>query len=93
MLNLGVKINHEDKDGNTALIYACAKPNSELVKKILEYKPNLNINNKIRKTAFIVACESSMEKTIELLLIQPNLNISFKYNYGTVLKRDDKTGL
>lgn len=66
-------------------MYACYYGPLEIAEKILEYGANINIKNKDQETAFIRACISSREKIIELLLIQPNLNISFKYNKKTGL--------
>jgi len=74
-------INKQNRKGNTALHYACCANNIELVKIFLQYKCNLNIQNKRGKTP--LHCSS---RTIAQLLLQHKANKSIKDKCG-------KTGL
>jgi len=64
----GSDINHQNNDGNTALIYAAQRNLIDIVREILKFKPNIYHKNKDGKTALDYATEFMHNEIKNLLL-------------------------
>ncbi|AGD92890.1 putative ankyrin repeat protein [Megavirus lba] len=89
LLNLGVNVDKQNFDGNTALMIACKyaniNNNMDTIKLLLDHGANVNIKNKFGKNALILAGiyvnSGSNIETVELLL-----------NHGSDYATRDDTG-
>ena len=66
-------------------MFASSKGHVEIVNKLIKSGAKINCKQSFGYNAFIGACQYKREEVIELLLLQPNIDISGKYA--------DKTGL
>ncbi len=67
-----------DKDGNTALIFACAKGFKDIFDLLVAHKCDVNIRNRHGSNAFFVACNHSRLEIIVCLI-----NLGFDVNTET----------
>ena len=59
MIATGIDVNFQDKDGWTALMYACVHGNEEMVKVLLEQENiNVNLQDRYDRTALMINCGS-----------------------------------
>jgi len=72
-----ININQVDKEGDTALIYACIKKMESVALKLLE-REDINVNqvNKNGFTALIIACAKELEIVALKLLKREDLNVN-----------------
>ena len=67
LLALGIDINIQDEEGNTALMYASYKEHIEIVKELIKSGANVNIKDRKGKTALDYAREEEYDDIIKLL--------------------------
>jgi ankyrin repeat protein/L-ascorbate metabolism protein UlaG (beta-lactamase superfamily) len=81
LLDKGVDINIQNRDGDTALIYSVYGDSLAPMQVLLQRKAKLNIQNNRGQTALILACQN-------MNLVKVNLLI----NTGCDISKQDKTG-
>lgn len=96
LLNHGTNTNHQDKLGNTALIYATNNKKTEIVKILLAYgDKSFNIENNSGKTALMYASYNGDIELVDLLLSYGDesfkdnnkaLNIALNRGYVSIAK-------
>ena len=81
-----IDINCQDKNGFTALIFACLKNNSELIKILLKYNPDINLVTNIegRACIYYLLLNGSIENFKMILDKNPDLNIVDYYGYSVI---------
>lgn len=85
LINNNISINDKDKDGNTAMHYACESRNLELVKLLLQHNAVINEKNKFGFTPLMHAVESlfrPVNTQIVNLLINHGADINAQNNDG-----------
>ncbi|CDK31054.1 ankyrin repeat domain-containing protein [Candidatus Babela massiliensis] len=89
LLLLGANIDVQDKDGNTALIIAAKKPNSDIIRILIASGANVNAQNKDANTALMEAIHEYWNpfyydyyKDIVKLLIANGADVNLKNNKG-----------
>lgn len=77
LLEAGADINIEDNDGNTPLIWASYKNNSQAVQELLKHPDiDVNVQGKDSTTALMLATINKNIQVIQVLLKQPNIDVT-----------------
>jgi len=76
-----IKIDDQDSMGTTALMYASARGETEICRKLIARKCNLDIQNSVGYTAFIYACFKH-KVPVATLLIEAGCTFSLVENTG-----------
>ncbi len=76
-----IKIDDQDSMGTTALMYASARGETDICRKLIARKCNLNIQNNVGYTAFIYACFKHQTPVV-MLLIEAGCDFSLVENTG-----------
>ncbi len=92
LINNGVDLNSQDKNGMTALMLAIAEKNTYAIDKLLEYKVDLDIQNKDGQTALMAAIllnalnKNNPHMSFNLIkkLIDNGATLNIKDNEGTI---------
>ena len=79
-------VNMVDKYGMTALIYACRKGYTEVVKLLLEANADVNMVNKYGNSALMYACKDGYTEIVKLLL-EANADVNIVDKYGNTALR------
>ncbi len=66
-LKAGVNLNYQDKEGETVLFDACTWKKIEIMKMLLEHKPDLKIKNKKGESVLMKAIQCGTDKHVKLL--------------------------
>ena len=78
-----VDINAKDKDGNTALIRACADGKLNEVEQLLQNPDiDVNIQGKYRESALYIAAFNGHTDVVEKLIQHPDINMNLQNNDG-----------
>lgn len=90
LIGLGVKVNHVDNDGNTALMYmVCGNMNLDTRKKIVDALvasgARLDIKNNIGYTALTYMCYCGYIDTINLLLMENGEKLMDDYYIDAIM--------
>ena len=76
-----ISINDQDCMGTTALMYASARGEIEICRKLIALKCNLDIQNNVGYTAFMYACFKH-QVPVAMLLIEAGCDFSLVENSG-----------
>jgi ankyrin repeat protein/flavodoxin len=75
--NENIQINHQDKDGKTALIVASKLGRKDIVDNLLQHKDiQINKQDDSRRTALIEASQNGHAKVVEMLLQHENIDVT-----------------
>jgi uncharacterized protein len=82
-INRGIDLNHQDKDGNTALHYAFSYEKPEIARALIDAKCHINLYNKHGNNAMWTACLSPRPQyDLIQLLLDLGADIQHKNNAG-----------
>ncbi|XP_036370839.1 putative ankyrin repeat protein RF_0381 isoform X2 [Octopus sinensis] len=80
--NKSVQINKQNVNGDTPLLLACHRGNTEVIQQLLLYKPDVNLENKHNNTPLHWACSWGFKDIVEqLLLFGADVNKKDIYHY------------
>ncbi|CAJ1099200.1 E3 ubiquitin-protein ligase MIB2-like isoform X2 [Octopus vulgaris] len=75
-------INKQNVNGDTPLLLACHRGNTEVIQQLLLYKPDVNLENKHNNTPLHWACSWGFKDIVEqLLLFDADVNRKDIYHY------------
>ncbi|XP_014785003.2 ankyrin repeat domain-containing protein 23, partial [Octopus bimaculoides] len=80
---IAFQINKQNVNGDTPLLLACHRGNTEVIQQLLLYKPDVNLENKHNHTPLHWACSWGFQDIVEqLLLFDADVNMKDKYDYS-----------
>lgn len=82
LIDHGIDLDHQNSDGNTALMIALNSGKYEAIKLLLEHRADVNIKNKLGETTLIIAAGSHCSNEIMQLLLDHGADINAAPNNG-----------
>ena len=83
LINEAIDVNFKDKNGYTALMYACTLGHDKIVKYLLN-APGIDVNlkNERGSTALMYACSEGNDKAVAFLLKAPGIDVNLRNSGG-----------
>jgi len=78
LIEHGVNVNKENKDGGTPLFFACENGDIDMVKFLVEHDADVNKENNNRETSLFFACKNGKNDVVKFFVKNKNIFIMYK---------------